>query len=187
MPKKKFYPPNDTGTKKRRFRCLLLHPRRTDGKRKRRLQKPLRSPVQKQVKSRRLYIRRFRLPRPAAQAQGGRNGKPGSDISRQTGIQPAAKLGFDHDQRRGAVLSRHQGIQPHTFQVPKVFREECNQRKKTAHRALTTFYVFPPPSHTAAFFSGKIRPRFIRTDREAAARPLFCALRGVCRQRQKLP
>ena len=25
MPKKKFYPPNDTGTKKRRFRCLLFH------------------------------------------------------------------------------------------------------------------------------------------------------------------
>ena len=24
MPKKKFYPPNDTGTKKRRFRCLLF-------------------------------------------------------------------------------------------------------------------------------------------------------------------
>ena len=26
MPKKKFYPPNDTGTKKRRFRCLLSEP-----------------------------------------------------------------------------------------------------------------------------------------------------------------
>ena len=24
MPKKKFYPPNDTGTQKRRFRCLLF-------------------------------------------------------------------------------------------------------------------------------------------------------------------
>ena len=24
VPKKKFYPPNDTGTKKRRFRCLLF-------------------------------------------------------------------------------------------------------------------------------------------------------------------
>ena len=37
MPKKKFYPPNDTGTQKRRFRCLLFQrpqaypPRLTDG------------------------------------------------------------------------------------------------------------------------------------------------------------
>ena len=27
MPKKKFYPPNDTGTKKRRFRCLFQRPK----------------------------------------------------------------------------------------------------------------------------------------------------------------